>query len=156
MIFFTAALIVFLILLAGAGVTFLIFFIRSRNKVNKSISIVKSCSAIERRRALRSIMPCRAVIRRNSAGNDRSIKEFEIRDISNGGSYIYTDRSFPLDLGEEIDVTIELGRSEYYKGKARVVHSQAVFDNNSEITESGIGIRFLLPTNEKIRIKQLF
>jgi hypothetical protein len=138
------------IIVSGAAFGIIVYF--SRRKLASSINIAKGCSALERRRALRNILPCKAYIKKINAESDCEAREFEIRDISNGGTFIVTNHSLPLVLGDEVEVTIELGRSEYYRGKARIVHSQAVFDKNSDLTESGIGIKFLSPPREPMNV----
>lgn len=129
------------------GITYLIKIYRLKSKSQESISIVRSCSAMERRKTLRNILHCKALVHKHMPEGSREFEEFEIRDISSGGIYLYTDQDVEFSLGDEVDLVVELDKSKYYNGRGRVVHSQAVFDEQSVITESGIGIRFLSPPN---------
>jgi c-di-GMP-binding flagellar brake protein YcgR len=148
----TIALSVFLFLLIYLGIIAHTFLTRAKKKNQESIAIINGCSAMERRKALRRSLPCKAFIKQNIPEGGISTKKFAIRDLSSGGLYVYTDPQSMFGLGEEIEVTIELGRAEYYAGKACVIHSQVTFDDSSIITESGIGMMFLNPPIDFIKI----
>jgi hypothetical protein len=131
------------------------FFVRNakKNKAQEGMNITQSCSAMERRRTFRNNLDCKAIVQKIFPEGNRKFEEFEIRDISSGGLYLYTDSSVDFNLGDEIDLMVQLGKSRYYNGKGRVVHSQAIFNDQSIIMESGIGIRFLSQPNSVAALK---
>jgi c-di-GMP-binding flagellar brake protein YcgR len=136
---------IFLSVLLGFIISLIFRFYRTRLRMQDCINTIRMCSAHERRRTFRSSLPFKAFVATNVVKDNFDSMEFRIRDISSGGLYIYTERErlTPFTLGEEINLVVDNRKLNYYNGKVRVVHSEAVFNNESIRTESGFGVMFL-------------
>ena len=57
--------------------------------------------------------------------------------------FISTENLSIFDLGDELEIMVDDGKSEYYRGRARVVRSARVLTEASRLAESGFGLMFL-------------
>ena len=144
----------FLLLLIVMLIRIIFRLYKARIKELNGMNTIKSCSANERRRTFRSSLPFKAFVATNLTKDKVDSMAFKIRDISSGGLYFYTelDRPAPFTIGEEIELVVNNSKLNYVRGKALVVHSEAVFNNASIRTESGFGVKFLKQKKESRRM----
>ena len=85
------------------------------------------------------------VIRRAKAEGGYAILEFRSRDLSEGGIFIFTENLSLLDLGEEVELLVDVSGEKYFDGKGRVVRSSRAYTEEGRQMESGFGIMFVDP-----------
>jgi c-di-GMP-binding flagellar brake protein YcgR len=149
----TIALALSAVIILNLCISFIIRLSKMQHKAQACINAIQNCTLLERRKVLRSTVPVTVKIRQPVIEEQPVRSEYAVRDISSGGLYLYTDQRADFDPGEVIDLVVDCNDCRFYTGKAEVVHSQAVFNNESVITETGIGVKFLKHPNEYPEIK---
>ena len=99
----------------------------------------------DQRKGERKKMVITTVIRKAKPEGGYAIFEFRSRDLSEGGIFIFTENLTLLDLGEEIELLVDVNEKKYYEGQGRVVRSSRAFTEEGRQTESGFGIMFVDP-----------
>ena len=102
----------------------------------------------EKRQSERKKITVTTIIKKITPGGSYSIMEFQTRDASLGGIFIFTEDLSIFDLGDEVEILVDDNGMRYYDGKARVVRSERGFSESGEETESGFGLMFLEPTED--------
>ena len=106
----------------------------------------------EKRRFERRRVSLTTLIRKNRPHRGQSIMEFRSLDLSPGGVFICTEHLSLFDLGEELEIMIDVDRRQYSEGRARVVRSARVFCADGGQVESGFGLMFVSPGAELQRL----
>ena len=85
------------------------------------------------------------VIRKAKPEGGYAILEFRSRDLSEGGIFIFTENLSLFDLGEEVELLVDVNEQKYYEGQGKVVRSAKDFTEEGRQLESGYGIMFIDP-----------
>ena len=99
----------------------------------------------EKRASQRKRVAITTVIKKQLPDGTYQIMEFLSDNLSHGGVFILVEDLSLFDLGEEIEVLVELRGDRYYAGNAKVVRSARIFSENEQTTQSGFGLMFLNP-----------
>ena len=98
-----------------------------------------------RRDGDRKKMIMKTVIRKAKPEGGYAIMEFKSNDLSLGGIFISTEDLTILDLGQDVELMVEVNEEKYYEGNGKIVRSARVFSEAGEQIESGYGVMFLNP-----------
>ena len=84
-----------------------------------------------------------AFVRRALPDGRSEVSEVRSVDLSEGGVFISVEDLTVFDLGEEVELMVDVGDDRYYDGKARVARSARVLSADASLSESGFGLMFL-------------
>lgn len=121
----------------------IIMLIKILQERKRDMIILNGLGMEERRKHLRDFTPTEVRVKQKLPDGGYKILKFKNRNISKGGVFIITENLSLFDLGEELDIHIKDGQKNFFKGKAIVIHSEAIFNKDSVKTESGYGVMFL-------------
>jgi hypothetical protein len=121
----------------------IIILIKILKARKKDTIILSDLDMKERRKHLRDISPIKIQVKQWLPDGGFKLIEFSNKNISPGGVFIITENLSLFDLGEEIEIIIKKGESNFFEGRAVVIHSEVIFNKDSIKTESGYGIMFL-------------
>lgn len=102
----------------------------------------------DRRQNERKTVVITTVLRKKKADGSTVLMEFRSRDLSMGGIFISTEDLSIFDLGEDVEILVEVDGEKFYEGKAAIVRSARILSEEGEKMGSGFGVMFLEPTDE--------
>lgn len=102
----------------------------------------------EKRISKRKKISLTTIARKQMSDGNYMIMEFLSGDLSSGGIFIIVEDLSLFNLGEEIDIMVELKGDRFYDGKAKVVRSARIFSQEDNQTQSGFGLMFMTPDKE--------
>ncbi len=102
----------------------------------------------DKRQSERKKIVVTTVVRKQTPSGKYSIMEFQSKDMSLGGIFICSEDLSIFDLGEEVEILVDDNGNKYYEGKARIVRSARILNEEGGQTESGFGLMFLNPDKE--------
>ncbi|MBN1797375.1 MAG: PilZ domain-containing protein [Spirochaetales bacterium] len=105
---------------------------------------------VEKRKDDRRQYYLKTIIKKATPDNAFCIMEFRTTNLSMGGIFISTEDLSLFELGEEIDILVDDNGDRFYEGKARIVRSARIFNEDSTPIESGFGLMFLEPGKDFI------
>ena len=97
----------------------------------------------ERRSGERQRVQLKTFVRKVLPDGKTWLGEFRSLDLSDGGVFVSTEDLSIFDLGEELEIMVDDGQAEYFRGSARVVRSARLYQEESSLSESGFGLMFL-------------
>ena len=102
----------------------------------------------EKRISQRKRITITTVIKKILPDSTYQIMEFLSDNLSQGGVFILAEDLSLFDLGEEIEILVDIKGDRYYAGMAKVVRSARIFSDQAKGTQSGYGLMFLDPEDD--------
>ena len=104
--------------------------------------------ADDKRQSKRKQVIIKAILRKATADGSTILMEFRTQDLSQGGVFVATEDLAVFDLGEEVELLVEVDGKKYYEGKGKVVRSARMLTDEGERIGSGYGIMFVESTDD--------
>ena len=102
----------------------------------------------EKRNFERKRIAVTTIIRKLLPDETFQIMEFLSDNLSQGGVFILAEDLSLFDLGEEVEILVDIKEDRYYQGKARIVRSVRIFSEKVGFSASGYGLMFLNPDSD--------